>query len=108
MFNNLDRGDIKLCVFMEPSITPASGAPGATEAEITAETNYLCDNYFNRAGYFRIDGKPVIFIYLTRAMTDAELTSLLDTKLAEYDESPVSNLVIWLTKGEVNTVSTAV
>jgi hypothetical protein len=74
MFNNPDRGDIKLCVFMEPSITPASGAPGATEAEITAETNYLCDNYFNRTGYFRIDGKPVIFIYVTRSMTDADLT----------------------------------
>jgi hypothetical protein len=34
-------------------------------------------------------------------MTDAELTSLLDTKLAGYDESPVSNLVIWFTKGKL-------
>ncbi len=71
MFNNPDRGDVKLCVFMEPSITPRGGA---TETTITAETNYLCDNYFNQPGYFRIDDKPVIFIYVTRAMTDAELT----------------------------------
>jgi uncharacterized protein YpmS len=34
-------------------------------------------------------------------MTDAELTSLLDTKLAQYDESPVENLVVWFTKGKL-------
>jgi len=34
-------------------------------------------------------------------MTDAELTSLLGTKLAQYDESPVENLVVWFTKGKL-------
>jgi hypothetical protein len=69
MFNNPDRGDIKLAVFLEPVITPAN---------ITVQTNYLCDNYFNRPGYFRIDDKPVIFIYVTRAMTDANLTTYIN------------------------------
>jgi len=72
MFDNPDRGDIKLCVFLETRITPMN--PDVTAETITAETNYLCDNYFNRPGYFRIGGKPVIFIYVTRAMTDADLT----------------------------------
>jgi glycoprotein endo-alpha-1,2-mannosidase len=28
---------------------------------------YLAQNYFNNANYFKIDGRPVVFIYLTRA-----------------------------------------
>jgi glycoprotein endo-alpha-1,2-mannosidase len=68
MFNNPDRGDIKLAVFLEPVITPSN---------ITDETYHLCDYYFSRPGYFRIDGKPVIFIYVTRAMSDANLTTYI-------------------------------
>ena len=68
MFNNPDRGDIKLAVFLEPVITPSN---------IAAEANYLCDNYFNRPEYFRIDNKPVVFIYVTRAMSDANLTTYI-------------------------------
>ena len=77
MFNNADRGDIKLAVFLEPSITPIGNS--ITSADITYQTNYLCDNYFNRSGYFRIDNKPVIFIYVTRAMTDPNLTMCIST-----------------------------
>jgi hypothetical protein len=72
MLDNPDRGDIKLAVFLETSITPRN--PDVTAASITAEIDYLCDYYFNQDGYFRIDGKPVIFIYVTRAMSDADLT----------------------------------
>jgi len=68
MFNNPDRGDIKLAVFLEPSITISN---------ITTETYYLCDNYFYRPGYYRIDDKPVVFIYVTRAMSDANLTTYI-------------------------------
>ena len=77
MFNNPDRGDIKLAVFLEPSITPVDHV--VTPAEITDQTNYLCDHYFNQSGYFRIDYKPVIFIYVTRAMTDPNLTMCIST-----------------------------
>ncbi len=77
MFNNPDRGDIKLAVFLEPSITPVDHV--VTPAQITSQTNYLCDYYFNQSGYFRIDNKPVIFIYVTRAMTDPNLTMCIST-----------------------------
>ena len=76
MFDNPDRGDIKLCVFLEPSITPRN--KNATFKSITAEVEYLCDNYFKHPGYFRIDGKPVVFIYVTRALSDADLKMCLD------------------------------
>ena len=78
MFDNPDRGNIKLAVFLEPSITPTLGNQ-ITAAEITNQTNYLCDYYFNQPGYFRIDNKPVIFIYITRAMTDPNLTMCISS-----------------------------
>jgi hypothetical protein len=34
-------------------------------------------------------------------MTDAEVTSLLATELAKYEESPVSDPQIWFTKGRI-------
>ena len=34
-------------------------------------------------------------------MTDDEVTSLVATKLAEYDESPVTEPQIWFTKGKI-------
>jgi hypothetical protein len=34
-------------------------------------------------------------------MTDAEVTSLVATKLAQYDESPVSEPQIWFTRGKI-------
>jgi glycoprotein endo-alpha-1,2-mannosidase len=72
MFDNPDRGNIKLAVFIE-----TQGA-ALSVSKITNETNYLCDNYFNRSGYFRFDGKPVIFIYVTRSMPkDPNLTTYI-------------------------------
>jgi hypothetical protein len=41
-------------------------------------------------------GQPFIL-----RMTDAELTSLLVTKMAQYDEPPVSDLVVWFTRGKL-------
>jgi uncharacterized protein YpmS len=35
-------------------------------------------------------------------MTDAEVTSLVATKLAEYDESPVADPQVWFTKGKIH------
>ena len=34
-------------------------------------------------------------------MTDAEVTSLVATKLAEYDESPVADPQVWFTRGKI-------
>jgi uncharacterized protein YpmS len=34
-------------------------------------------------------------------MTDAEVTSLIGTELAKYDESPVTDPQVWFTKGKI-------
>lgn len=36
------------------------------------------------------------------SMTDAEVTSLLSAELAQYDESPIQNPVIWFTHGRAH------
>jgi len=41
-------------------------------------------------------GQPFIM-----SMTDAEVTSLVATKLAEYGDSPVADPQIWFTKGKI-------
>ena len=65
-----------------------------TAAQITNQTNYLCDNYFNQPGYFRIDSKPVIFIYITRAMTDANLAMCIGSIRTSARDKGIGELYI--------------
>jgi hypothetical protein len=37
--------------------------------QLTADLTYLATTYFNHPNYLRIDGRPVLFIYLTRVFT---------------------------------------
>ena len=41
-------------------------------------------------------GQPFIL-----RMTDAELTSLLATKMAQYGKAPVDSLIVWFTRGKL-------
>jgi len=78
MFNNPNRGNIKLSVFMEPDITTAN---------VYAQTTYLASNYFNQAGYQTVDSKPVVNIYLTRTFT----TQYLDTFVGQMRQAASDN-----------------
>ncbi|MFH1550452.1 MAG: glycoside hydrolase family 99-like domain-containing protein [Planctomycetota bacterium] len=61
MMPNPNRGDINLAVFLEPSIN---------DSNIYSEMSYLSQNYLNQPGYYCIDGKPVVYVYLTRIKAD--------------------------------------
>ncbi|ARN55664.1 endo-1,3-alpha-glucanase family glycosylhydrolase [Sedimentisphaera salicampi] len=64
MFNNSNRGNTELAVFLEPSISSEN---------ISSQMDYLCQNYFNKEGYLHIDGKPAVFIYITRSKSTKQL-----------------------------------
>ena len=85
MFTSPDIGNVKLCVFLEPSINSSNAA---------SQTEYLCDNYFNRPNYYKIDGKPVIYIYVTRAMTTSELTAYINNVRTAASNKGVSEVYI--------------
>lgn len=75
MFPNPDIGNLKLAVFLETA--------AITQSKVASETNYLCDNYFKRPGYYRLNNKPVIFIYLTLETEDHSV-GMTDSQLAAY------------------------
>ena len=85
MFGNPDRGDIKLAVFLEPSITMA---------KVYSEVSYLCATQFNNAGYYRIDGKPVVFVYLTRTKSNTELHNYVYAMRRSAQDAGVGDLYI--------------
>jgi len=71
MLPHPNRGNIKLSVLLE-TIT-SDDHPAVTLSTVSAEMDYLANNYFNQDGYYTIDGKPVVYVYLTRSMSDANL-----------------------------------
>ncbi len=69
MFPNPDIGGLKLALFYE--------VDAITLSNVYEQTSYVCDNYFSRSSYYKIDNKPVIGIYVTRAMSTANLTTYI-------------------------------
>jgi hypothetical protein len=43
---------------------------------VVPDIEYMCEEYFNHPNYYRIDGRPVLFVYLTRTL---ETLGNLDT-----------------------------
>ena len=41
-----------------------------TTHRVIDDINYICDTYFNHPNYFRINGRPVLVLYLTRILDD--------------------------------------
>ena len=61
-----DLGDMKIALFYETT----GRMPNFTDvSNVESDINYIAENYFNHSNYFKIDGKPVLFIYLTRVLS---------------------------------------
>ncbi|KAL3903781.1 MAG: hypothetical protein SGILL_010318 [Bacillariaceae sp.] len=41
---------------------------GFTTQRVQPDIEYLCQEYFDHPNYYRLDGKPVLFVYLTRKL----------------------------------------
>lgn len=60
-----DIGKLKIAIHYE---TPGRTVNFTDYEHIDDDILYLSRHYFNHASYFRIDGKPVVFVYLTRVL----------------------------------------
>jgi hypothetical protein len=58
--------DMKIALFYETS----GRMPDFTDDKnVASDIKYMAKNYFNHPNYYKIDGRPVLFIYLTRVLS---------------------------------------
>ena len=61
-----ELGDMQVGLFYETS----GRVPDFTDvSNISSDIAYMADHYFDHANYLRIDGRPVLFVYLTRVLS---------------------------------------
>ena len=61
-----DLGDIKIAILYETE----GRTSGYTDySNLGPDFTYLAENFFGHPNYLKIDGKPVVFIYLTRVLS---------------------------------------
>jgi hypothetical protein len=60
-----DLGDMKIALHYES--TGRIKKDGDT-SKVKSDVEYMCERYFDHPNYYRIDGRPVIVIYVTRVL----------------------------------------
>jgi len=67
ILSNPNLNDIKIAVFYE-----TTGRTNNFEAynNLGSDITYIAENYFNHPNYLKVNNKPVLFIYLTRVLSD--------------------------------------
>jgi glycoprotein endo-alpha-1,2-mannosidase len=63
----ISGSDLKIAIFYE-TVNRLNTSGNATLVNVVSDINYLCDKYLNHTNYYRISGKPVLVIYLTRTL----------------------------------------
>ena len=61
-----DLGEMKIALFYE---TSGRMQDFTDVSNVESDINYMTENYFNHPNYYKIDGRPVVFIYLTRVLS---------------------------------------
>lgn len=61
-----DLGDMKIALFYE---TSGRMADFTDLTNVRSDIEYMAENYFGHPNYYTIDGRPVLFIYLTRVLS---------------------------------------
>lgn len=92
IFTHPRAGELKYAVHYE-----STGRLGSVDspsfANLAPDFQYLAQKYFNNANYLKIDGRPVVFIYLTRAYFNTQagrdaVANLRQTMNAQFDVNP--------------------
>jgi glycoprotein endo-alpha-1,2-mannosidase len=92
IFTNPRAGELKYAVHYEsPGRLGSADSPSFTN--LVPDFQYLAQNYFNNANYLKVDGRPVVFIYLTRAYFNTQagrdaVASLRQTMNTQFGINP--------------------
>lgn len=65
LLKHQDIGNLKVALFYE---TARLGENYTVIGTAKTDIEHMCDHYFDHPNYYKIDGRPVIFIYLARTM----------------------------------------
>ncbi|MCG3199080.1 MAG: hypothetical protein GHCLOJNM_03589 [bacterium] len=65
-FQSPDLGSLKIALFYE---TAGRTSEFTNYTRTTADIEHIADTYFNHPNYYRIGGRPVLFVYLTRVLS---------------------------------------
>ncbi len=73
--------DMKIALFYE---TTGRTNNFTNFSNLESDISFIADNYFDHPNYYKIDGKPVLFIYLTRVLSqngtlESTLTAIRNT-----------------------------
>lgn len=61
-----DLNDMQIALFYE---TSGRMKDFTDVSNVASDIKYMAENYFNHPNYYKIDGRPVLFIYLTRVLS---------------------------------------
>lgn len=68
-------GDLKIAIHYETAGRIQQGLTG-----ISGDMEHMCENYFGHSNYYTVDGRPVVFVYVTRVLQqDGSLESTILT-----------------------------
>ena len=62
----IEGSSLKFALFYESANRIGTEIP--TAENVADDIHYIIDNYLNHRNYYHIDGKPVLFIYITRVL----------------------------------------
>lgn len=82
-----DLGDHQLTLFYETNGRMEHGGrkgPSYSTEKIVSDMKYMCKHYFSHPNYYRVDGMPVLVVYLTR---DLSRVGLLDHVIGLFRET---------------------
>jgi glycoprotein endo-alpha-1,2-mannosidase len=92
IFTHPRAGELKYAVHYE-STGRLGSADSPSFTNLAPDFQYLAQNYFNNSNYLKIDGRPVVFIYLTRAYFNTQaardaVAKLRQTMTSQFGVNP--------------------
>ena len=68
----LNGSKVTYCLFYETTGRIGMGSVSSGDVDrMRSDVDYMASNHFDNPSYYKIDGRPVLYIYLTRTLTDS-------------------------------------